>query len=77
MKKSALILWQKRIGMLWPFLLLFTIMPWKIALYNLVQYGMIAWAILLIVTIAGEILIQSWFVKVKFHNNFFNLNKEK
>jgi hypothetical protein len=77
MKRSALILWQKRVVMLWPFLLLFTIMPWKEAIYNIVQYGIIGWAIILILTFTGEVLIQSWFVKIKFHNNFFNPNKQK
>jgi len=77
MKRSALILWQKRIKMLWPFLFIFTLTPPEEALRNLVQYGMASWAIILILTFAGEVLIQSWFSKVAFHKAFFNLNKQK
>jgi len=77
MKKSALILWQKRLKMLCPFLLLFAIMPWKDALYNLIHWGLISWAIILITLFIGEALLVNWFSKVAFHQAFFNINKKE
>jgi hypothetical protein len=77
MKQSALILWQRRLKTLWPFLFVFTLTAPDEALRILIKWGLVGWAIILITLFIGDSLLTLWFSKVAFHKAFFNLNKKE